>query len=70
MADETLPALDPKKPWLSKTLWVNALMAALALIPGPAHEWAVAHQDLMMMVVTGVNMLLRLVTKDKIGLSQ
>lgn len=44
-------------------------MAALALFLPTAHEWVAAHPDMTIGAVTMVNMLLRLVTKDKIELT-
>jgi hypothetical protein len=69
MADETkLPDVqENKKPWLSKTLWLNALMAAAAFIP-PAKDWMASHMDLVLMGFSALNMALRLVSKDKISL--
>lgn len=56
-----------KRPWLSKTLIFNALMAALALVPG-VNEWAKSHTEAVMMILTGANFVLRFITKDKISL--
>ena len=54
-----------KKPYLSKTLWVNALVAIAAFFPGL--QETVSAENLMMLAAV-VNMGLRLVTKDAIGL--
>ena len=62
--------MDSKKPWLSKTLWVNAIVAVSAMIYPPASEWVSAHPDVVVSVFAGINILLRLVTKDAIGLSE
>jgi len=54
-----------KKPYLSKTLWVNALVAIAAFFPDL--QETVSSENLMMLAAV-VNMGLRLVTKDAIGL--
>ena len=57
-----------KSPLLSKTLWINVIMAALAFVP-VANTWVVAHPEVTMLFFAGVNFLLRLITKDKITLN-
>jgi len=63
--------MDSKKPWLSKTLWVNAVVAVAALA---GQDWLVgwlkANDMVVLAVVAGVNILLRLVTKDKIQIQE
>lgn len=54
-----------KKPWFSKTLIVNFFFAAIA-ITGLSEKVSIT-ADQMTMALTGVNIILRLVTKDKIG---
>jgi len=57
-----------KKPWASKTLLLNALVAIGMLMPWePVRE--VMSEANMVMILSVVNMVLRLVTKDKIGLN-
>lgn len=56
-----------KKAWLSKTLWANLIIALAPLVPG-AKEQIVAHPELILLAVAGVNALLRAVTKDKLHL--
>jgi len=56
-----------KKPWLSKTLWINLIMAVSAFIP-VAHEYLVAHPEVVVIGFSVVNMLLRLVSKDQLSL--
>ena len=57
-----------KKPWASKTLLLNALVAIGMLMPWePVRE--VMSEANMVMILSVVNMVLRLVSKDKIGLS-
>ncbi len=57
-----------KKPWLSKTLWVNALIAVAALAFPPAQTWFVAHPDYVLFGMAAINALLRLISKDAITL--
>ena len=54
-----------KSPLYSKTLWANFLMSGLAFFPGISDKFSVEQVMLLMGVI---NMVLRLVTKDKIGL--
>lgn len=56
-----------KKPWQSKTLWFNALVALLALvIPGMA-ELTVQYPVVVVVLQALVNVLLRFITKDKVS---
>lgn len=55
-----------KKPWASKTVWVNLIMAGLAFAP-PIQ--ALATPDIIAGAFTVVNLILRAVTKDKISIS-
>ncbi len=57
----------PKPIWLSKTVWVNLLFALLAFVPS-VKEYVVAHPELVTLVFTGVNIVLRFVTKDAVQL--
>ena len=54
-----------KKPWKSKTLWANALVGVLAL-SGLREKLSIG-PDQVLMVLSVVNMGLRLATKDKVG---
>lgn len=60
---------DSKKPWLSKTIWLNLIGAVLALVYPPAGEWLAAHSEVTLGLFAGLNILLRLISKDKISLS-
>lgn len=60
--------MESKKPWLSKTIITNLIMAVAPFIPGVS-EWLAANTSVVISVFAVVNMVLRLVTKDKIGLS-
>ena len=55
-----------KKPWKSKTLLTNALVGLLA-VSGLREKLGVG-ADQVLLVLSVVNMVLRLVTKDKVGL--
>ena len=55
-----------KKPWQSKTLWANCVVGVLA-VSGLREKLGVG-ADQVLMVLSVVNMVLRLVTKDKVGL--
>jgi len=63
-----LPVPVKKKPWLSKTLILNFLVAALAL--SGLNEKINLSAEQIAIGLTGLNILLRLVTKDKIGLDE
>lgn len=57
-----------KKPfYLSKTLWTNLIMGVLAI----AIPWVQENitPDMLTYAFAGVNMLLRLITKDKLEIS-
>ena len=64
---DPLPVPVDKKPWLSKTLWFNVLMGIMSFHP-VTREWIHGREDLAMLVVSGVNMILRLVTSKSITL--
>lgn len=57
---------ETKSPLLSKTLWVNFLVAACALFFPPAGAFITSHPEMVVVVVTVVNMALRLITKKQI----
>lgn len=61
--------VESKKPWESKTLWANFIMAAVALIPSQdVQDFFLQNSGVLPMLFLMVNTLLRLVTKDKISL--
>lgn len=60
--------LEEKKPWKSKTLWLNLLVSLGAMSPWSPVAEAMSEANLIM-VLSVVNMVLRLVSKDKIGLN-
>ena len=69
MADTSLPVADPKKPWLSKTVWVGVLLAASAFVPS-VHDWIAANVDMFSMIVGGLMIALRMVSSGKISFTQ
>ena len=58
-----------KKPYLSKTLIMNAVVAILALAYPPAAEFIKGNADSALAVLAALNMALRMVTKEKISLA-
>jgi hypothetical protein len=59
-----------KKPWQSKTIIINFIAAATALFYPPAAEWIAAHPVEVSSLFAIVNVVLRVVTKDKISISE
>lgn len=55
-----------KKPWQSKTVWVNVIMAGMAFFPAIADK---VTTEQVMMGMAAVNMALRMITQDKVTLS-
>jgi len=59
--------METKPVYLSKTLWVNLILAGTAFF-GPAAEYLRSHPDVLTMLFTGVNIVLRFLTKGKVVL--
>lgn len=59
--------MENKAPYKSKTIWVNLLFAVAAFFP-QAQEFLKNHPEAVMSGFAVLNMVLRLVSKDKIGL--
>ncbi len=59
---------EKKSPLLSKTLWANAIMAVCALVIPPVSEWMASNPEGVALIFTGVNAILRLVTKSQLAL--
>lgn len=57
------------KPYLSKTLWINLVIAAGALFFPPAVQVVQSHPTEIMVGWSMLNMVLRLVTKGSISLT-
>jgi len=53
---------------VSKTLWVNLLMAIAAFFPS-VNVWIGAHPDVFALGFSVINMILRMISKDKLELS-
>lgn len=68
MAD-IIPTPTATKPWFSRTLWINLLVAGSAFIP-TVGDFVKAHPDWVIMGFSMLNMGLRLITKDKISLGE
>ena len=64
---ELKPVLETKKPWLSKTIIINAALGLAAFFP-PALEWMKSNTEIVMAGFSILNIILRAVTKDKISL--
>lgn len=61
--------MDPKAPWLSKTLWFNLAVAVAALVSPQVSQTIANHPDWAALAVTVVNIGLRLITKSGIQIS-
>lgn len=61
--------MDSSKPfYTSKTFWVNLIVALAAIFP-PAQEYITAHPEVAVTVISVVNLVLRVVTKDAVTIS-
>lgn len=60
--------VEGKKPWLSKTLWSNFLLAVLSLFVPPVRDFFLENPKVLPVIFAGVNFVLRLITKDRIVL--
>jgi len=65
-----MPEIEiPKKAWMSKTLWTNVVMAIFAVVAAWVPKVGeVVNEEAVIMMFAMINMILRLVTKDKIVL--
>lgn len=61
--------MDTKKPWLSKTLWVNAIIAVSAIAAPSVSQYIVAHPEAVAIGFSVVNIVLRLITKEQITIA-
>ena len=59
--------MEAKKPWASKTLWLNLLVALGAMLPWDPMKELLSEESLVM-VLSVLNMVLRMVSKDKISM--
>lgn len=60
--------MTEKKPWQSKTLWINLAVAVSALFVPGGTDWISAHPVEITVGFSVLNIVLRLVTKDKISI--
>ncbi len=61
--------MENKAWYLSKTVWANVIMALLGLFVPGAKEWLASNPEVMAGVFTGVNLLLRVLTKKGLSLT-
>ena len=59
-----------KKPWQSKTIIVNFVLAAGALFYPPVSAWIAAHPTEVATGFSIINIILRAVTKDAISITE
>ena len=59
---------ETKKPWSSKTLWVNLLVSLGVLLPWEPIRELLSEQNIVL-ILSVINIGLRLVTQGKISLS-
>ena len=62
--------METKRPWQSKTVVVNFLMAAGVLLYPPMAAWISAHPTELSSAWAVLNILLRVVSKDQVTLSE
>lgn len=68
-----MSVMETKKPWLSKTVLLNVLIA-LAGVAGmlgvtSVSDFVTAHQDWLLLGLGGVGVVLRMITKGAVSLS-
>lgn len=59
--------MEPKSPFLSKTLWTALLVACAAFIP-VVSEFIKSQPEMFTLIVSGIFGALRLITKGKISI--
>lgn len=57
-----------KSIFASKTIWVNLVVGLAALVFPPAKEWIDSHPTETLTLLAAANLVLRLVTRDKVVL--
>jgi hypothetical protein len=60
--------METKPAYLSKTVWMNLIIAASAFFP-PVQEWVVSHPDMVMIGWSVVNILLRFVSGKEVTIA-
>lgn len=58
---------ENKKPWQSKTLWANVILAVVSFFPGPAKDFVTPENLGTLFLI--VNTILRFVTKSGVSLT-
>lgn len=69
MSEEKVAALveDPKKAWQSRTVWINLIMAVVAILPVEGLQvFFETNNEAIPLFFAAVNMVLRLITKEPI----
>jgi hypothetical protein len=59
--------METKSVFKSKTVWMNLIIAIAAFFP-PVYGWIVGNPEMVAMIVSALNVGLRLISKDKISL--
>jgi len=59
--------METKRPWESKTNWMALISAAAAFIPA-VQSFIVTNPETYAMILSGVFMILRQITKDKVSI--
>lgn len=59
--------MEAKHPLKSKTLWLNLIVGIIAMIPNPTIQELFSEANIVVLL-SAVNLVLRMVTKNKIGL--
>jgi hypothetical protein len=58
--------MNVKKPWQSKTYWINAIMAVSTFVP-QLNEWITSNPSTFTLGVTLLNLGLRSVTGERVS---
>jgi len=61
--------MENKKPWESKTVILNLILAIAAIVFPPAVKLIQDNPELVAIAFTGLNIVLRLITKKPISIS-
>ncbi len=59
-----------KKPWFSKTLWINVLLAVFAIAAPSVSTWISGNMESVSLIFVGINMILRFASKEKLSLTE
>jgi len=66
--------MEAKKPWLSKTILINAVLGLIAVVAmflpeaNVVSDYIKSHVEMISLAWAALNILLRFITKDKISL--